>query len=61
MTNATAVTAANWTEVKIPLSSFAGVSMTKVKKLIVGVGDHANPTAAGSGLIFVDDVRVTKP
>ena len=50
-----------WTEVKFPLSSFAGVSMTKVKRMYIGVGDRANPAADGSGLIFVDDIRVTKP
>ena len=59
-TNATAVTTGAWTEVKIPLSSFAGVNMTKVKKLIIGVGDPASPVADGIGRIFVDDIRVTK-
>ena len=59
-TNDTAVTTGAWTEVKIPLSNFAGVNMTKVKKMIVGVGDPASPAADGIGSIFVDDIRVTK-
>ena len=33
VTNATAVNSTTWTEVQMPLSSFTGVSMTKVKKL----------------------------
>ncbi len=59
-THDTAVTTGAWTEIKFPLSDFAGVSMTKVEKLIVGVGDPASPAADGTGSIFVDDIRVTK-
>ncbi len=47
-----------WTEWKTPLSSFAGVSMTKVKRLYIGIGDK-NPD--GTGRIYIDDIRVTKP
>ena len=50
-----------WTEVKIPLSSLAGVNLAKVKTLIVGVGDPANPAAGGKGRIYVDDIRVVQP
>jgi hypothetical protein len=50
-----------WTEWKIPLSSFAGVNLAKVKKLYIGVGDKANPAADGAGRIYIDDIRVTKP
>jgi len=53
-----AVNVTDWTEWKIPLSDFAGVSLTKVKKLYIGVGDKSAP---GSGLIYIDDIRVTKP
>ncbi len=60
VTNDTAVNSATWTEVKIPLTDFAGVNFTKVKKLIIGVGDSANPTADGEGRIFIDDIRGTR-
>jgi hypothetical protein len=50
-----------WTEWKISLSSFMGVNLAKVKKLYIGVGDRKTPVAGGSGRIYVDDVRVTKP
>jgi len=56
-----AVLATAWTEWKIPLSSFAGVNLAKVKKLYVGVGDRNNPAADGTGRIYIDDIRVTKP
>jgi hypothetical protein len=59
--NATVVNSADWTEVQIPLSSFTGVSMTKVKKLFIGVGDRNNPAADGTGMLFIDDIRVVKP
>ena len=48
MTDATAVNAATWTEVKMPLSSFTGVNLTKVKKMFIGVGDRNNPVADGT-------------
>jgi hypothetical protein len=60
-TDATAVNSADWVEVQMPLSSFTGVSMTKVKKLFIGVGDRNNPAADGAGMLFIDDIRVIKP
>ncbi|MEN6576327.1 MAG: PA14 domain-containing protein, partial [Phycisphaerales bacterium] len=59
--NATAVNATAWTEVKFPLTDFGGVSLAKVEKLIIGVGDPANPAADGTGRIFIDDIRITRP
>ena len=59
--DATAVNSATWFEVQMPLSSFSGVSMTKVKKMIIGVGDRNNPAADGTGMLFIDDIRSIKP
>jgi hypothetical protein len=59
--NATAANAAAWTEWKVPLSSLTGVNLAKVKKLTIGVGDKKAPVAGGTGRIFIDDIRVTKP
>jgi hypothetical protein len=50
-----------WTQWEIPLNSFTGVNLAKVKKLYIGVGDRKTPVAGGSGRIYVDDIRVTKP
>ena len=60
-TNATAVNSADWVEVQMPLSSFSGVSATKIKKMFIGVGDRTNPAADGSGSLFIDDIRIIKP
>jgi len=59
--DAAVVTKAGWTEWQIPLTQFAGVNPAKVKKMYIGLGDKANPTAGGAGLIYIDDLRVTKP
>jgi len=50
-----------WTEWKIPLSDLAGVNLSKVKKMYIGVGDRKNPVQDGGGRIYIDDIRVTKP
>jgi hypothetical protein len=56
-----AVTTTTWTEWKIPLTDLAGISLTKVKKLTIGVGDPDNPAPDGYGRVYIDDIRVTKP
>ncbi len=50
-----------YTEWSIPLSSFNGVSLRKVEKLCVGVGNPTTPTAGGSGRVYFDDIRLTIP
>jgi hypothetical protein len=56
LANATA-----WTQWKIPLSSFTGVNLAKVKTLYIGVGDRNKPVADGAGRVYIDDIRVIKP
>ena len=53
-------TANKWTQWKVPLSSFTGVNLAKVKKMYIGVGDRKTPAADGSGRIYVDDIRIMK-
>jgi hypothetical protein len=38
----------------------AGVSLAKVKKITIGLGDKANPKAGGAGRIYLDDIYITK-
>jgi hypothetical protein len=58
-----ATTLATWQQWRIPLSdlSAGGVKLTAVKKLSVGVGDRANPTPDGAGLVYLDDIGVGHP
>ncbi len=58
--DAAVVSATKWTEWKIPLTSFTGVNLAKIKKITIGVGDKANAKAGGAGRIFVDDIYVRK-
>jgi len=59
--NAAAAAATQWTPWKIPLSSFTGVNSAKIKTLIIGLGDRSNPKKGGAGLLFIDDIWITKP
>ena len=61
VSNAAAVNFDGWLDVQIPLSQFTGVNMSKIKKMVIGVGSHTNPVADGSGELFIDDIRVIKP
>jgi hypothetical protein len=59
--DAAAATATEWTEWKIPLSSFTGVSASKIKTMVIGLGNRDNPTPGGAGRLFIDDIWITKP
>ena len=61
--DAAATTLDDWTEWNVPFSDLtaAGVSMTAVKKMYIGVGSRTAPAPDGAGVIYVDDIRVTKP
>ena len=53
-----------WTEWVIPLQAFAdkGIVLTNVDRIAIGLGTQGNMTIpGGSGKIFIDDVRLTRP
>jgi len=56
--NAALATVGKWTEWTIPLSDLtaAGVDVSRVKTMYIGVGDRDNPAAGGAGLLFIDDI-----
>jgi regulation of enolase protein 1 (concanavalin A-like superfamily) len=58
-----ATTATTWQQWLIPLSDLtsAGVKVTSVKSLTIGVGDRSSPKAAGAGTIYIDDIGFGKP
>jgi hypothetical protein len=59
--NVAAVNATQWTEWKIPLTDLTGISLNKVKRLYIGVGDPQSTSAGGTGRVYIDDIRVMKP
>lgn len=56
--DANAVLQNTWQAWNIPLAELrsAGVNVASVKSLSIGVGNRKNPTASGSGRIFIDDI-----
>jgi hypothetical protein len=50
-----------WNEWIIPYTDLAGVNLSRAAILYIGVGDRGNPTAGGTGMIFIDDVGYGKP
>jgi len=49
-----------WTQWNINLEEFGnqGVVLTNVDSLSIGFGDRNNPQVGGSGMIFIDDIRL---
>ena len=56
-----ATIATTWQQWQIPFSDFVGVNMARVQTMYVGVGDRDNPSAGGTGLMFIDDIGFGRP
>ena len=52
----TVLTADTWQEWTIAFDDFSGVNPAAMRTIYIGVGNRDNPTAGGSGLIFIDDI-----
>ncbi len=59
--NPDALTVAAWQAWTVPYSQLAGVNMARVETLYIGVGSRSNPTAGGSGMLFIDDIGYGTP
>jgi hypothetical protein len=61
--NPEAVQTTGWTAWHIGLAAFAdqGVNLSSVNSITLGVGNRANPTAGGTGMLFFDDIRLHPP
>jgi len=57
-----AVRTAEWRSWHISLADLqaAGVNVASVKKMTIGIGDSEDPQPGGTGLIYIDDVWITK-
>ncbi len=56
-----AIPATDWVAWEIPLTEFAGVDTSRVKTITLGVGHRANPTAGGTGIVYIDDIGFGRP
>ncbi len=53
-----------WTEWRIPLQAFAdqGINLRNVDKIAIGLGSKSGiASAGGSGVLYVDDIRLYRP
>lgn len=58
--NAEAALAGQWTEWNIPLSAFTGVNPERIRTMYIGLGNRDRQTPGGAGLLFIDDIRLTR-
>ena len=47
-----------WNEWVIDLTEFAGVDLTNVNTITIGVGTQNSPAAGGPGTMYFDDIRL---
>jgi len=52
-----------WTEWNIDLEEISnqGVVLTNVDSFSIGFGNRSNPQVGGSGMVFIDDIRLYRP
>jgi regulation of enolase protein 1 (concanavalin A-like superfamily) len=50
-----------WRQWAIPYSDLAGVNLTRVKTLCIGVGNRKSPAAGGAGTMYIDDIALGRP
>ena len=50
----------SWTQWRIPLQAFTdkGINLTNVDKLVIGLGSKGGAAVSGSGVLYVDDIRL---
>jgi len=58
-----AVLATDWQEWTISYADLtaAGVDLTRIKTVYVGVGSRDNPTPGGTGQLYLDDIEFGRP
>jgi hypothetical protein len=61
--NDSAVLIGGWQEWNVDLQEFAnaGVNLTSIKKIYIGVGNRLAPQMGGTGTLYFDDIRLYKP
>jgi len=51
----------DWQPWLISFDQLGGVNLSSVRTMYIGLGDRSNPSAGGTGLIFIDDIGVGHP
>lgn len=50
-----------WQAWTIPYSDLAGVNLSRVRTMYIGIGNRKTPTAGGTGIVYIDDVALGRP
>jgi hypothetical protein len=50
-----------WQEWTIPYSDLAGVNLSRVRTMYIGIGSRKTPTAGGTGTVYIDDIALGRP
>ncbi|NLZ05314.1 MAG: DUF1349 domain-containing protein, partial [Phycisphaerae bacterium] len=50
-----------WQAWSIPYADLSGVNLSRVEKMVIGVGSETAPTAGGAGTVYVDDIGFGRP
>ncbi|MEA3225434.1 MAG: LamG domain-containing protein [Planctomycetota bacterium] len=58
--DASATQITGWNEWVIDLTAFAGVDLTNVNTITIGIGTKGSPAAGGAGQMYFDDLRLTR-
>jgi len=56
-----AILATEWQQWRIPLGEFGDVSLTRIEKMTIGVGNRTSPAAGGTGIVYIDDIGCGRP
>ncbi len=59
--NAAITVRPTWQEWTIPYSELSGVNLSRIEAMTIGVGDVSNPTAGGTGTVYIDDIGFGSP
>jgi hypothetical protein len=55
-TDPDAILATEWQEWQIARSDFGGVNVSRIEKMVIGVGNRTSPAAGGTGIVYIDDI-----
>ncbi|MBL7185483.1 MAG: LamG domain-containing protein [Phycisphaerae bacterium] len=58
--DASATQMTGWNQWVVDLTAFAGVDLTNVNTITVGVGTKGSPAAGGAGTMYFDDIRLVR-
>jgi hypothetical protein len=58
--DASATQITGWNEWVIDLTAFAGVDLSNVNTITIGIGTKNSPAAGGSGTMYFDDIRLIR-